>query len=103
MKLQPDKFDVQSVNAYGEGWLALNGERIEHSVVFGSHGERFAWDCRTVADLTPQHFEEIVRIKPELVILGSGPTLRFPPVAVLRPLIAAGIGVETMDLSLIHI
>ena len=24
MKLQPDKFDVQSVNAYGEGWLALN-------------------------------------------------------------------------------
>ena len=42
MKLQPDKFDVQSVNAYGEGWLALNGERIEHSVVFGSHGERLS-------------------------------------------------------------
>lgn len=97
MKLQPDKFDVQSVNAYGEGWLALNGERIAHSVVFGSQGERFAWDCQALEQLTAAHFERVAALHPEVVIFGSGPRLRFAPASTLRPLIAAGIGIETMD------
>lgn len=97
MKLQPDRFEVQSVNAYGQGWLALNGERIEHSIVFGSRGERFAWDCDTFEALTAAHFEAIAALRPEVVVFGSGDTLRFLRPSVLRPLIAAGIGVETMD------
>ena len=31
------------------------------------------------------------------MIFGSGARLRFPPAVLLRPLIEAGIGVETMD------
>ncbi|MFT4190708.1 MAG: Mth938-like domain-containing protein [Comamonas sp.] len=97
MKLQPDRFDVQSVNAYGDGWLALNGERLEHSVVFGSRGERFAWQAVSSERLTAADFEPVAALRPEVVIFGSGQALRFPPPAALRPLIQASIGIETMD------
>ena len=43
------------------------------------------------------HFARIAALEPELVIFGSGARLRFPAPALLRPLIDAGIGVETMD------
>jgi len=39
----------------------------------------------------------VLALKPELVIFGSGPRLRFVPPALLRSLIDSGIGVETMD------
>ncbi len=45
MKLQPDKSDVQTLTAHGPGWVAINNERVEASVVVGSRGERFDWNC----------------------------------------------------------
>ena len=42
-------------------------------------------------------FEQVLALRPELVILGSGPLLRFVPAQLLRPLIERRIGVETMD------
>jgi uncharacterized protein len=97
MKIQPDRYDVQNVTAYGPGWLALNGEQIAHSVVFGSRGERFAWHCPTLTALSLAHFEQLAALDPEVVLFGSGALLRFPPTALLQPLIRAGIGLETMD------
>ena len=101
MKLQPDRLDVQSILAYGDGWVGLgnNGtaEKVEHSVVIGSRGEKFDWQCDRFEDLTEAHFEQLAATKPELVIFGSGKRLRFPPPAFLRILMAQQIGIETMD------
>jgi uncharacterized protein len=36
-------------------------------------------------------------LKPELVVFGSGPRIRFAKPALMRPLIDARIGIETMD------
>ena len=38
MKLQPDKSDTQTVTAHGPGWVAINNEKFEESVVIGSRG-----------------------------------------------------------------
>ncbi len=101
MKLQPDHFDVQSILGYGPGWIGLGSqgvaEKIFHSVVIGSRGEKFPWECARFEDLTEQHFARLAEAKPELVIFGSGARLRFPPPAFLRSLMAQRIGVETMD------
>ncbi|MDO9358812.1 MAG: Mth938-like domain-containing protein [Polaromonas sp.] len=101
MKLQPDHFDVQSILGYGPGWIGVANkgvaEKIEHSVVIGSRGEKFDWNCTRFEDLTEQHFSQLAETRPEMVIFGSGSRLRFPPPAFLRSLMAARIGVETMD------
>ncbi|WP_426147682.1 Mth938-like domain-containing protein [Polaromonas sp. DSR2-3-2] len=101
MKLQPDRLDVQSILAYGAGWVGLgnNGvaEKIDYSVVIGSRGEKLPWDCQRFEQLTAEHFALLAGMKPELVIFGSGTRLRFPPPAFLRGLMAQRIGLETMD------
>jgi uncharacterized protein len=97
MKLQPDQSDVQSISGYGPGWIAVDGERIESSVVLSSTGLRFDWQCHTFEDLGPAHFSRLAEIDAELVIFGSGERIRFPTPAWLAPLIAKRVGVETMD------
>ncbi|MES2283686.1 MAG: Mth938-like domain-containing protein [Pseudomonadota bacterium] len=101
MKLQPDRLDVQSILGYGPGWVGLgsNGvaEKIERSVVIGSRGEKFEWNCARFEDLTEAHFSLLAKTQPELVIFGSGTRLRFPPPAFMRALMQKRIGIETMD------
>jgi uncharacterized protein len=101
MKLQPDRLDVQSILGYGPGWVGLgsNGvaEKIEHSIVIGSRGEKFEWKCARFEDLTEAHFALLAETQPELVIFGSGARLRFPPPAFMRALMQKRIGIETMD------
>ena len=97
MKFQPDRFDAPSVTAYGPGWLAINGERHEHSVMIGSSGLLQAWSCTRFEELSAAHFEALAAYRPELVLFGSGEKLRFPEPAWLAPLMHQRIGVETMD------
>ncbi len=97
MKLQPDKSDVQTLTAHGPGWVAINDEKVEQSVVLGSNGERFEWDCERFDDLGAVHFERLAALDAELIIFGSGDRIRFPQPAWLKPLMARRTGVETMD------
>ena len=101
MKLQPDKFDVQAIKGVGPGWVSLatatQVERLEHSVIVGSRGERVDWACSRFEDLSAEHFALLTTLPAEVLIFGSGARNRFPPAAWLRPLILQGRGLETMD------
>ncbi len=97
MKLQPDQFDVQSISGYGPGWIGVNGEKIENSVILNSTGERIAWDAARFEDLTPEHFARLAQVDAEVIIFGSGSRIRFPQAAWLKPLMVRRVGVETMD------
>ncbi|MGZ5272492.1 MAG: Mth938-like domain-containing protein [Ramlibacter sp.] len=97
MKLQPDKFDVQAISGYGPGWVGVGTDRITHSVIVGSRGERIDWALNRFEDLMPEHFARLAELQPEVVIFGSGARIRFPRPAWLRPLVEKGIGLETMD------
>ncbi|NPC56594.1 Mth938-like domain-containing protein [Caenimonas soli] len=97
MKLQPDKSDVQSISGYGPGWVGVDGEKITHSVILSSRGERIAWPSQRFEDLGPEHFAQLAEVEAEVVIFGSGSRIRFPQAAWLTPLMARRIGIETMD------
>lgn len=97
MKLQPDRMDVQAVTGYGPGWIAINGERLTHSLLITSAGVRNNWNCQRFEDLSPAHFAGLADLPVELVIFGSGARLRFPPPGWLGALMARRIGLETMD------
>ena len=97
MKLEPDNFDVQTIQGYGPSWVGVQGEKIYQSVVIGSKGQRVDWQCTCFEDLTAAHFARLAEFDAELVIFGSGSRLRFPQTAWLQPLMAKRMGLETMD------
>ena len=97
MKLQPDRIETQSVTAYGPGWVAIQGEKIQHSVLITSGGLRLDWQCERFEDLGPQHFAQLAELDVELVIFGSGERLRFPKTEWQVGLMQRRVGLETMD------
>jgi uncharacterized protein len=82
---------------YGDGYVAVNGARHSASLVVSGDRLITDWPAASLEALTADHLAAIVELKPEIVLLGSGPTFRFPEPALLAPLYKAGIGVEVMD------
>ena len=98
MKMRADRIEGQNAIArHGPDGVIVNGVAHTESVVVPWRGEVAAWDAPSFESLDADHFARIAALRPELVIFGSGARLRFPAPALLRPLIDAGIGIETMD------
>ena len=97
MKLQPDKSEAQTVTGYGPGWIAVNGEKYNSSMVLSSRGAQFEWKCASFEDLCAAHFDQLADLKCELIIFGSGAKIRFPTPSWLGQLMSCRIGIETMD------
>jgi len=55
------------------------------------------WSPCRPEELQAEHLAAIIALNPEVVLLGTGQRLSFPPPALLHPLMEAGIGYEVMD------
>src|SRR3990172_5615380 len=55
------------------------------------------WPPQDFTELEASHFEVLLELRPELVLLGVGGRLRFPAPALTAQLTDHGIGVEVMD------
>ena len=57
------------------------------------------WAPPALPDLSLADFEALLRLvpPPEFILLGTGPTLIFPPRPLIRALDERGVGVEPMD------
>ncbi len=97
MKIHPDSISVQSIKGYGAGWVQVADQKIAHSVIIGSRGERINWQCERFEDLNSAHFDQLAQLQTELVIFGSGERLRFVNPVLTQALISQQIGMETMD------
>jgi uncharacterized protein len=98
VKLHADRAEgVNIIHGYTVDSVSVNGEIHRTSIIVPPTGLVREWDARSPEEWTEAHFDQMAKSAPELVILGSGKVLRFPPPALLRPLMAARIGVETMD------
>ena len=100
MKLQPDtQPHLNTVTSYGGNHIEINAIRHDESMLLMPQGPVIPWPVAQFTDLNIDHFTQIAQLKPALVIFGSGAKIRFPRPELLQPLIAAKIGLETMDLQ----
>lgn len=76
--------------------IVVNRQTYTHSLII-SPRHFAAWSPQSFEQLVAADFEALAALQPKIVLFGSGATLRFPPAAVLSPLINQGIGVEVMD------
>ena len=88
-----------AISGYGPGYVAVNGQRFERSLIVTPDRIVTDWPATGFAALAPEHLAALVALGPEIVLLGTGPALRFPRPELTRPLAEAGIGLEVMDLQ----
>ena len=98
MKLHPDQPSVlNTVTAYGDGFVEVNATRHDAPLLVSPEAPTQIWAVNGFEGLQDHGFEQILSLAPDLVLLGTGPRLRFPPRGATGPLLEAGIGVEVMD------
>ena len=83
--------------AYGDAFVSVNGQRYTAGLVVLRDRLITPWGPESFADIGAEHMASLAPLGCEIVLLGTGPGQRFPPPAVLRPLIEAGIGLEVMS------
>ena len=89
---------VQTITAYGDDYVMVNGERREGSAVVLPQ-RTVAWESRTFEALTREDFAFLATLDVDIVLLGTGARQRFPNPRLSAPLAEAGIGLEVMDLK----
>ena len=87
---------LQLFSGYGAGFVVVNNVRYETCLVVSPQAV-IEWGVSGFEALTAADFGFIESLKPEIMILGTGATQRFPRPELTRGLAAAGVGVEVMD------
>lgn len=92
-----DTAGLNTITGHGAGHVFVNGVRHDSPLLVGPDVGPLRWDAPDFVSLQAAHFEALLAHDPELVLLGTGQRLRFPPPALIRSLAAARVGIEVMD------
>ncbi len=98
MKRQPDRLEgANLISRLEVPRIWVHQTVFTGSVLVPHRGLTQAWLPTRFEELDEHHFEQVLALQPELVILGTGRVLRFPRPALWRGLMASGVGFEAMD------
>jgi uncharacterized protein len=85
------------VTGIGPGWIRIGAVEYRENIVLTPESIATGWAASGFEGLTEDDFAQLLTRKPEVVLLGAGPTIRFPHPQLTRALTDAGVGVEVMD------
>ena len=87
---------LNTFTGYGLGYVNVNAECREKSIVVLPH--QLLLDCppSCFEELSASHLQELLALRPQIVLLGTGEQQRFPRAEVTHPLVEAGIGGEAI-------
>lgn len=94
---EDDPSEGYFITAYDSASIQVNGKNFSGPLVITQDVLITDWAPESIHTLQPAHIEEIIELKPELVLLGTGHKLIFPEIKTYAGLIELGIGVEIMD------
>jgi uncharacterized protein len=97
LQLESGEVGTHIVRAYGPGQVTVNQEVYRCNLVLTRERVLTNYLPDGFEALQASHFEALMELQPEVVILGTGKRLRFPEAALTRALVQAQIGFEVMD------
>ena len=88
------------ITAYGMGddgrFVEINQQRYMHNLIVMADKLILDWQATDFASLTAAHFAQMVALKPEVVLLGTGEEHQFLHPKIFQNLAAQGIPLECM-------
>jgi uncharacterized protein len=98
MKLTDEKIaGINLIRSYAEGEVRIGETVIRASCLVKADRMISDWRPQTVAELSVVDLDVVLAMKPELVVIGSGPRQQFPAPEILGAVLSRGIGCEVMD------
>ena len=91
--------NVNVIRSYSSAELRIGEHSIRSSCIVMADSLMADWPPATLDELQASHLEPIFELRPELVLLGTGPRQRFAPADIRAAFAGRGIGLECMDLG----
>ena len=85
------------INSYEQGSVVIGDERFVSSLIITPSIVINNWPPQTFTDIATHHLEQIIELKPELILLGTGSKQHFPDTELLLSAAKLNIGLEVMD------
>ncbi len=94
---------INLFRGYGDGFVMVGEQRIERSIVVLPDRIIEDWGATTYDALTAAQLEVLAGLDREVMLLGTGNKLRFPPPELMRTIsrrfAEARVGLEIMDVQ----
>jgi uncharacterized protein len=97
MKFHLSTAEGNMFTGHGADYVRLGVVEYRDNVLVTPERIVTGWTAGGFDTLTEADFAALAELKPEVVLLGTGASLRFPHPRLTRALTDAGIGVEVMD------
>jgi uncharacterized protein len=97
MKFHLSTSEGNVFTGHGADYVRLGVIEYRESLLVTPERIVTAWAPGGFEALSEADFAAIAALEPEVALLGTGTTQRFPNPRLTRPLIEAGIGLEVMD------
>ena len=97
MKFHLNSAEGNVFTGHGADYVRLGVVEYRDNVLVTPERIVTGWTAGGFDTLSEADFAALAELKPEVVLLGTGASLRFPHPRLTRALTDAGIGVEVMD------
>lgn len=91
--------DVNLVRGYAPGAVRVGDRVLKKPFIVAADALITDWNVPSAAQLDAEHLAPVFDLHPEVVLLGTGASQRFPSARVREAFTARGVGLETMDLG----
>ena len=85
------------IQAYEKGTVIVNDRAYTRSLIIAPEFLNTQWAPQCLEDITEYHLEELTKLRPDVVLLGTGQHLLFPRRPVQAFFLRREIGIEFMD------
>jgi len=89
--------ETTNIHSYTEDYLVINGMKYDCHCLIHRDGLIQPWSTDTPLSPECSDFDALLACKPEVILLGTGKNLHFPPVELRRYFLQKNIGLEVMD------
>jgi len=98
MKLSEDYSDgTYIIRSYSDNNVEINNKVYQQSLIISNTKLVTDWGVNHIEHMTHEHWRTLIEPGPEVILIGTGKSLIFPPPSSYSPAIEQGIGVEFMD------
>ncbi len=99
MKFTQQRLDgANLIRRYGADYVVVGEREIRDSAII-SASTLSSWAPRSVEELGPQHLPALFELSPEVVVLATGATQKFPRAALRAEFATRRIGLEVMEIG----
>lgn len=101
MKFTKDRArgDAKVIRAYAPGRINVSDTLISRSFILSPERVIENWPPQQHTEITLAHLQVALDLKPEILIIGTGPALHFPAAEIMADIQRRGIGLEVLDTS----